>query len=405
MTPAGPALLPLLAAAAGLAAAALQWAGALKTTPVLAWLPADATLLAAGLLFLLLPPLLAAGGWRISPSVLPPLLAAAALWLWWCLAALWSPAGPAAEAKLLALLGAGPAMLLAGLAVGGDGRARAGLAFGVLVVGSAVGAGTAWGIATDGVVLGGRLGEDPTRIRVAYQLAGLAIATAGGVAALRLAMARGPARLFWLLLLLALAAAVVLPGGRAALLAMGAVVFAVPVLFWLLGGRPWPALLWGGLVLALGLAAAASLASDATWAAGLRSLERLLTPPGGGEEERWQLWADALRLSGILGIGPGAFPVAAGFGDHRGMHPHNHGLEALVEGGVPGLALWLAAFGGGLLLLLLRARRLGPERAALLLALVLPQAITVMVSTDLGNRMAWFALGLALSAGVERARV
>jgi hypothetical protein len=35
--------------------------------------------------------------------------------------------------------------------------------------------------------------------------------------------------------------------------------------------------------------------------------------------------------------------------------------------------------------------------------MVLPVALTVMVSTDLGNRMAWFALGLALSLGVASA--
>jgi hypothetical protein len=34
-------------------------------------------------------------------------------------------------------------------------------------------------------------------------------------------------------------------------------------------------------------------------------------------------------------------------------------------------------------------------------ALVLPVALAAMVSTDLGNRMVWFALGLALSAGLE----
>jgi hypothetical protein len=34
-------------------------------------------------------------------------------------------------------------------------------------------------------------------------------------------------------------------------------------------------------------------------------------------------------------------------------------------------------------------------------ALALPVALSVMVSTDLGNRMAWFALGLALGLGVS----
>ena len=34
-------------------------------------------------------------------------------------------------------------------------------------------------------------------------------------------------------------------------------------------------------------------------------------------------------------------------------------------------------------------------------ALTLPMALTIMVSTDLGNRMAWLALGLALSLRIE----
>ena len=84
------------------------------------------------------------------------------------------------------------------------------------------------------------------------------------------------------------------------------------------------------------------------------------------------------------------------------MHPHNHALEALTEGGLPGLALWLLAFGGAALLALAKLPRVEPGRAAAIGALVLPVAITVMVSTDLSNRMAWFALGLALSLSVER---
>jgi O-antigen ligase len=138
---------------------------------------------------------------------------------------------------------------------------------------------------------------------------------------------------------------------------------------------------------------------------GLRTLERLLGQAGDGPEERLYLWSEALRLGGVAGIGPGGFPVAAGFGDDRGMHPHNHALESLAEAGLPGLALWACAFGGALALVLARAHRLAPGRAAVILAMVLPMAVTVMVSTDLTNRMAWFALGLALSVGLERVRV
>ncbi|MDW8399801.1 MAG: hypothetical protein RMK90_14685 [Acetobacteraceae bacterium] len=101
------------------------------------------------------------------------------------------------------------------------------------------------------------------------------------------------------------------------------------------------------------------------------------------------------------GLGTGGFTVAAGFGERRGLYPHNHALEALAEGGLPGLLLWLLAFGGGALLLLRRLSRLGGARAAALVALTLPMGVSVLVSTDLGNRMAWFALGLALSSAVE----
>jgi cell division protein FtsW (lipid II flippase) len=52
-------------------------------------------------------------------------------------------------------------------------------------------------------------------------------------------------------------------------------------------------------------------------------------------------------------------------------------------------------------LALRQARRVAPGRAARVAALTLPVALTVMVSTDLGNRMAWFALGLLLSLAVE----
>jgi O-antigen ligase len=102
-----------------------------------------------------------------------------------------------------------------------------------------------------------------------------------------------------------------------------------------------------------------------------------------------------------LGLGTGGFTLAAGFGDARALHSHNHALEALAEGGLPGLALWLLAFGGGAALAVVRSRRVEPGRAARIAALTLPVALSVMVSTDLGNRMAWFALGLLVSLGLE----
>ena len=62
-------------------------------------------------------------------------------------------------------------------------------------------------------------------------------------------------------------------------------------------------------------------------------------------------------------------------------------MKALWRRGGAVAAVWLGLRGEG-------------WRVARVAALVLPVALTVMVSTDLGNRMAWFALGLALGLGV-----
>jgi hypothetical protein len=71
---------------------------------------------------------------------------------------------------------------------------------------------------------------------------------------------------------------------------------------------------------------------------------------------------------------------------------------------LPGLALWLLAVGGAGVAALALGARADPGRAARIAALTLPMAVAVMVSTDLGNRMAWFALSLALSLGLEARR-
>jgi O-antigen ligase len=155
-----------------------------------------------------------------------------------------------------------------------------------------------------------------------------------------------------------------------------------------------------------GTAGAALLLLDPERVQGLRTLERL-TGEAAGLEARLSLWSAALDWAGQaapFGLGTGGFTIAAGHGERRGLYPHNHALEALAEAGLPGLVLWLAAFAGGLAAAVRLLGRVAPARAARIAALVLPVAMGAMVSSDLGNRMAWFALGLALSLGVTSRR-
>ncbi|MFC3125213.1 O-antigen ligase family protein [Pseudoroseomonas globiformis] len=396
-----------LGSLAGAAAAALHFAGALKSTPPGAALPVDLTLLAAAALVPLLALLLLTRRWWLHPMLALPLGTAALLWLWLVLAGGWSRSATILAQKLPEIVLLGPVMLLAGLAVGADGAARRWLVAVTLASGPLVAVSVAWGLANGKIVLGGAVGANPDLLRVQYQLAGLAIACAAGLGAVRVVEADGwPARLFWSGFTLALAASALLPGGRMGLISLALSVLLVPALRCWSAGSPRAALRWLGLAALAGLLGAVLLLLQAEAMEGLRTLERL-TQGGMEASARPALWRAALDWAGATmpwGLGTGGFTIAAGHGERRGLYPHNHALEALAEGGPIGLALWLGCFGGGAAMLLLRARHVAPGRMARMAALALPVGMAAMVSTDLGNRMVWFALGLVLSVGAVAKR-
>lgn len=386
-----------LALLVGTLAALLQLAGSLKTAPPLAALPFDLTLVVLLALLPLLALLAVTRRWAMEPALALPMAAAAFLALWLVVAGSWTASRSVAAAKLPEVVLAAPVMLAAGLLVGAEPRARVALAQASLLIGVGIAALIAWDTASGPAAL-----LAAAEARLHHQLAGLALAIAATLAALRGVEARGAARPLWLALVLALAAAALIPGGRTALIALGLGVALVPALRFALDGRAVAAAAW---LLACGAALGLALlmvALHPAEAEGLRTLHRL-TSDAAGLEARLGLWSAALGWAGDsapFGLGTGGFPIAAGHGERRGLYPHNHALEALAEAGLPGLVLWLGAFGGGLMVALRALPRIAPCRAAEIAAMVLPVALTIMVSTDLGNRMAWFALGLALSLGV-----
>jgi O-antigen ligase len=392
-----------VALATGGLAALLQLAGSLKTAPALDFIPVDLTLAALLALLPCLALLAATRRWHLDAGLAMPIAAAALLVLWLVVAGTWTASRAVAAAKLPEIVLAGPVMLAAGLLAGADPMARRALAGGSLLIGLALAGLIGWSILGDGWSGVAALGTEQARVH--YQLAGLAMAIAAGLAAVRAAAAAGlVAALGWVALVLVLAAAALLPGGRTALVALGLGVALAPVLGLWRAGRRRAATGWGLGCCAAGALFVLALALNPADAERLRTIERL-TGDAAGLEARLGLWGAALDWAGRtapFGLGTGGFTIAAGHGERRGLYPHNHALEALAEGGLPGLLLWLGAFGGAALVALRALRRadVAPRRAAEVAAMVLPVALTVMVSTDLGNRMAWFALGLTLSLGV-----
>jgi O-antigen ligase len=388
----------MLALLAGWLAATLQLAGALKTAPPFAALPFDLSLIAFAALLPVLALLAATARWRLDPALALPLAAALVLPLWWVVAGSWTASRGIAADKLPEIVLAGPAMLAIGLLVGAEPAARRGLVGASLLIGAALAAVILWRFAG-----GWQAALDPEAGKVHHQLAGLALAIAAGLAAVRAAEARSRSRsLCWLVLVATLALAALLPGGRTALLALGLGVALAPALRLWLDDRRGACAAWLSACLAAFLLFLLLLVLRPEEAEGLRTLERL-TGEAAGLDARLGLWAAALDWAGRaapFGLGTGGFTIAAGHGERRGLYPHNHALEALAEAGLPGLLLWLVAFGGGLLAAIRLLPCVAPARAARIAAMVLPVALTVLVSTDLGNRMAWFALGLAVSLGV-----
>ncbi|WP_343897516.1 O-antigen ligase family protein, partial [Craurococcus roseus] len=159
----------------------------------------------------------------------------------------------------------------------------------------------------------------------------------------------------------ALAVAALVPGGRAALLGLGLAVAVAPALRLWFADRRGAALLWLVGVGAAGLGGLALLVHGAPALSDeLRTVERVFGDPATATPARLVIWGEALRWAGLaapFGLGTGGFTIAAGSGDARALHPHNHALEALAEGGLPGLALWLLAFDGGAALAAARAGR------------------------------------------------
>ncbi len=239
-----------------------------------------------------------------------------------------------------------------------------------------------------------------------YQIAGLAIASAAALAAIRATearrIARGSAGSPWSGCSPGGAAA----GGRAALAALVLALAAAPAIALWRRGRRRLALAWPAAAIGGAAAMLAVVLADPSLATGLRTVERLAE--GEVAESSGRLRCGAARWPRAAPPCPGAsarrLRHCRGHGERRGLHPHNHGLEALAEGGLPGLLLWLAAFAGAAAAALPLGTRAEGWRSARVAALVLPVALSVMVSTDLGNRMVWFALGLALGLGSTRRR-
>ena len=174
----------------------------------------------------------------------------------------------------------------------------------------------------------------------------------------------------------------------------------------------------GGVVLLVGLVALViAVGNPVSW-----GWDQFASEHAAGEDpgrltslssnNRWQWWNEAVdvwRADPVSGAGAGTFELARRRYRENGLsvtQPHNVPLQALAEGGLVGLALFLAAVAAGIVVAVCALRRLrAEERAAAAALAVLPAAWLVhgLADYDLDfvavSAPPLFALGVLAGAG------
>jgi O-antigen ligase len=384
----------------------LLFVGVLKSFPLLRNSPIDITPVLFGLVALHLAWALVSRRYTL-PVAVPLLFTLHAVFALYCVVSAGVSQGrEIIDSKLRDVVLVAPAMLLIGAAVAADRNAfrRFALASKVLapVVGGLIAAAFAFGLVNVIVQFGGRGNLQTARVQ--YQLANLLLALGASAYAMAAVQARGWRQLATMGTVLVLAYAALIPGGRSGLIGLCAAVVAGPcLLLWHQARRRAAFLLAGGMALGV-LALALLLFAQSQLASGLRTVERFTQGGIGESSARLPLWRAAFALiegNGFFGLGFGGYTPAAGWGVNRDLFPHNLFIEALVELGPPGLLLFVAilltaAFGWA------RAMRTAPgPQWATSACLGLIMLVLISVSTDLGNPLLWFTLGLLGATGAE----
>ena len=392
----------------GVFACMLIFTGVLKSLPGVATAPIDITPVLLGLTLLHLAFALASHRIALPPTVPLLFLLQATFAVLAIISAGVSPGRDIVQDKLRDMVLVAPVMMAIGAAVSADATAFRRFLLTAKVLGPAMGgfiaAAFALGLVNVIVQFGGR-GNVQTQ-RVQYQLANLLIALAASAYAIASMRTRGPTRLFNAGMTALLAFAALIPGGRSGFIGLCLTVVVTPCLYlWHRGRRRLALGLAAGLagLLALGIAA---LFASAQFTSGLRTVERLTQgdSDGGGRMTLWQAAFALVDGNGFWGVGFGGYTPAAGWGVTREYYPHNLFIEAMAELGLPGfllfVAIWATAgFGWLRASLRLGTDAKGAEQWAATAGFGLIMLIYISVSTDLGNPLMWFALGVLAGCG------
>lgn len=297
-----------------------------------------------------------------------------------------------------------PVMMAIGVAVAADARAFRRFLLAAKIFGPAMAAFIVAAFSlglVDVVIQFGGHGNVATQ-RVQYQLTNLLIALAASSYAAAAMRSGGVLRLCNAGMAVLMAFAALIPGGRSGFIGLCLATLLAPCLVLWHRGQRRRAFAVAAVLVGLGTVVIAALFASAELAGGLRTVERFTQGGIGESSARLPLWRAAFALiegNGPLGVGFGAYTPSAGWGTARDLYPHNLFIEALVELGLPGLLLYAGIWASAWVGWLAARRRAGTEQWATSAAIGVIFLILVSVSTDLGNPLPWFALGLLAASG------
>jgi O-antigen ligase len=388
----------------GVAACMLIFVGVLKSLPGVQRLPVDITPVLLVVTLLHLAGLLACRV-VVLPAAVPMLLALHAAFAGVAIVGAGLGQGRTIfPDKLRDVVLVAPVMIVLGAAVAADRAAfRRFLATAKLIgplMGAFIAGAFAFGLVNVVIQFGGK--GSVTTHRVQYQLANLMIALAASGYAVAALRTRGRWRLANAAMTALLAFAALIPGGRSGFVGLCLAAVIGPFLYLWHAGRRRQAVGLAVVLAALLAIAIAGVFASAQLAGSLRTVARFTQGNIAESSSRLPLWRAAFHLietNGPLGVGFGAYTASAGLGTARDLYPHNLFIEALVELGLPGFVLYLGMWATAGLAWAGAIQRTDGEQWATSAAFGVIMLIMILLSSDLGNPLMWFCLGLLAGSG------
>ena len=375
----------------GFVAAMMHFAGALKSVIFLRDFPIDVTIVSFALCLVILALRFQIFIKNVSISASFYFLCLSLFCCYFLILATWTNMQSAGYQKLFDIIVLAPLITILAVSVGSNANAFDGFCKAVVIISIFVFIASLGTLLLGYAKIGGSI--DNNTVRIQYQLVGLLFASGAVISASSFAnefpkKAVRHISVFFVFLL-----GNFFTGGRASLAAALVGTLLSIVVLTVIQSQ-YRLKIYFLLVLVSSMCALSLLVFSHIFGIDFFGLRRVIEKGGIDFGVRAALWEIALSKASVSGIGVAAFAAVAGLGDLRKWYVHHLWLESLVEGGIFGFVVFSLMIVTAICSFVQGFRIIPVKQYAIVGGFMVIGFVQMFTSTDLGNRMGWFWLGL-----------